>query len=113
MEAAIAFAIYCALLLNPHSLLYDWVTAYVGLFFIRRSKALHPLATDLGAGLLAMSLYAAGQLSWSETFRESLFRPLTFWAALVVAVILGKTLAAEYKLRWRWQLGGLAVRRGG
>src|SRR6266508_6472023 len=112
MEAAIAFAIYCALLLNPHSLLYDWVTAFVGLFFIRRSSALQPFGTDLGAGLLAMSLYAAGQLSWSETFRESLFRHLTFWAALVVVVILGKTLIAEYKLRWRWQLSGLAVRRG-
>lgn len=100
IETSLAFAVFCGLLLNPHSLLYDWGVAFVGIFLIRRSSALGPLSTDFGAGLLAISLFAAGQLSWSETYRDDLLRPLTLWCAAVAGGLALRALLPDF-LSWR------------
>jgi len=86
-EASLAFALYGGLLLNPHSMLYDWPAAFAGLAFLRRSDVLRPFSNDLCLGVLAVALFYAGQVSWAE-YRDDVFRPLTFWAAAVVALIL-------------------------
>ncbi|HWO73704.1 MAG TPA: glycosyltransferase family 87 protein [Dehalococcoidia bacterium] len=99
-EASLAFALYGGLLLNPHSMLYDWPAAFAGLVFLRRSGVLRPFNNDLCLGLLAVALFYAGQVSW-EAFREDVFRPLTLWAAAVVALVLVRYAAAEGLLAWR------------
>jgi len=93
-EASLAFALYGGLLLNPHSMLYDWPAAFAGLVFLRRSGVLRPFSNDLCLGLLAVALFYAGQVSWEE-YREDVFRPLTLWAAAVVALVLVRYAAAE------------------
>ncbi len=75
-----AMALTGALLVNPQSMLYDWGVAFTAVLLIRRAAVPTWLATDTNAGLLAMALFAAGQLSWSERSHDLPILPLTVWA---------------------------------
>jgi hypothetical protein len=83
-----AFALYAALLLNPHGLIYDWGVAFVGVMLLRRSKLLNEERSDIAFGLLGVSLFVAGQLAWHLTFHDYVIRPLTGWTMVVTGGLL-------------------------
>lgn len=86
--AGAAFALAVANLVNPHSLIYDWGTAFIIVFLVRRALRLPETLADLLTGLLAISLFAAGQLSWQMRTSTFEVRPLTVWALAVAAGLL-------------------------
>jgi hypothetical protein len=89
--AGAAFALFAALLLNPHGLIYDWGVAFAGIMLLRRSKLMGDERSDLAIGLLGLSLFAAGQLAWHLTFHDYVIRPLTGWTLLVTGGLLALT----------------------
>jgi len=80
---AAAFAVLAGLLLNPHSLLYEWGLAFLVVLLIRRGLRLPAPAADVVAGLLVVSLFFLGQ--WEV--RDPVIRPLTAWALAVAAAV--------------------------
>jgi hypothetical protein len=91
LEVGTAFALLTGFLINPHSLLYDWAIGFVAIYLLRRANLVPPHLADFACGLLAISLFAAGQLGWhsvSETFETSSLavNPVTVWA---IAINLG------------------------
>jgi hypothetical protein len=90
--AGAAFALFAALLLNPHGLIYDWGVAFAGVMLLRRSKLLPDDRAELAIGLLGISLFAAGQLAWHLTFHDYVIRPLTGWTMLVTGALLALAL---------------------
>jgi hypothetical protein len=85
-EAAVV-GILGAMVLSPHSLFYDWAMVYVTILLVRKSTALGPLSSDLGAGAFAFSLFVFGQWSWHliDVKGDYLLHPLTFWSLAVSA----------------------------
>jgi hypothetical protein len=83
-----SFALFAALLLNPHGLIYDWGVAFAGIMLLRRAPMLDDDRSDIAIGLLGMSLFAAGQLAWHLTFHDYVVRPLTGWTMLVTGGLL-------------------------
>lgn len=98
--AGAAFALFAALLLNPHGLLYDWGVAFAGVMLLRRSNLLAGDGTELAAGLLGISLFVAGQLAWDLTFKDYVIRPLTGWALLVTAALLALAFLGGVRQWW-------------
>ena len=99
VEAGAAFALFAALGLNPHALIYDWGVAFVGVMLLRRSNLVVDDKRDLLCGVLAISLFVAGQLAWHLTVRDFIVRPLTGWTLLLtgglLALALSDTLRAK------------------
>jgi hypothetical protein len=83
-----AFALILANLVNPHSLLYDWGTAFVVIMLLRQSAIVRDEWRDLAIGALAISLFVAGQLAWNVRFHSYAVRPLTIWGLLLTAGLL-------------------------
>lgn len=98
VEASAAFALYAGLLLNPHSLLYDWPAAVVGIALLRRASPVGWTANDTGAGLLAMSLFAAGQLAWRGELALGPMQPLTAWSAALCCYLTVRAFLPAIKL---------------
>jgi hypothetical protein len=88
-----AFAIFAGALLNPHSLLYDWGTAFVGVMLLRKAGLVREGIADLVLGVLAITLFVVGEGAWSMRTHDYVLRPLTLWTMIV-------TLALLY-LAWR------------
>jgi hypothetical protein len=109
LEVGIAFALLTGFLINPHSLLYDWGIAFVAIYLIRRADLTPSHLADFSAGLLVVSLFAAGQLAWygvSETYETSSLavNPVTVWAILMDLGILALTARAVLSERRRQEL---------
>jgi hypothetical protein len=99
----LAFAIFLAAIVNPHSLLYDWGIAFVGIMLLRQSRLFPEQWADLAFGLLVISLFFAGDWAWDyRGERGQLLRPLTGWALIVCGAIL--TLAIFRHARERGHL---------
>ena len=102
---AMAFALILGMLVNPHSLVYDWGIAFVALMLLRKSQLLPESWGDLGYGLLMIVLFVAGQYSWQ--IRHELghgLRPLTVWALVIeltLLVLAFRAGAARSLLSWR------------
>ena len=88
IAAAAALTIYLALVLNPHSLLYDWGVAFVGILLIRSGGLFPEKLADACAGALALSLFVAGQLVWHENQVGEQLHLLTVWTVLVVGSLV-------------------------
>jgi hypothetical protein len=88
--AGLALAILLGYLLNPHSLFWDWGTAFVAIMLLRRSGLIPEPYSDFSFGLLAISLVLAGNMAW-ETRHETgqYLRPLTAWTIVMSCVIVG------------------------
>jgi hypothetical protein len=110
LPIAMAFAVFCGCLVNPHSLFYDWGIAFAGIMLLRMSNVIEdqPLA-DLLFGLLAVSLFIAGQYTWDMRHETGSFlRPLTAWTFVVISAILLATVR-QYALDLRrLRLNGLS-----
>jgi hypothetical protein len=109
LEVGMAFALLTGFLINPHSLLYDWGIAFVAIYLIRLATLTPPHLADFWAGLLVISLFAAGQLAWygvSETYETSSLavNPVTVWAILMNVGILALTARVILKERRRQAL---------
>lgn len=76
VAAAAAVAVLVGLLLNPHSLIYEWGLAFASVMLIRRSLTVAPQSADLVCGLLIVTLFFAGH--WEP--RDPIIKPLTAWA---------------------------------
>ncbi len=87
LEAAAAVAVCGSLLANPHSLLYDWGPGFAVILLVRRSARLGALSTDLGAGILMVSMFVAGEVSWSLSDRDATVRPLLLWGLATFALL--------------------------
>jgi hypothetical protein len=83
-----AFAIFAGALLNPHSLLYDWGSAFVGILLLRKSGLVREGIADLAFGVLAITLFIVGQGAWSWRAHDFVLRPLTGWTLLVTMALL-------------------------
>jgi hypothetical protein len=109
LEVGMAFALLTGFLINPHSLLYDWGIAFVAIYLIRLAALTPSHLGDFSAGLLVISLFAAGQLAWygvSETYETSSLavNPVTVWAILMNVGILALTARVILKERRRQTL---------
>lgn len=98
--AAAAVAVLAGALLNPHSLVYEWGTAFVAVLLIRRSLADDALWADSACGLLLLSLYLLG--NWD--LHDPPAQPLTAWA---LATGAGFSLFTFWRSRRRH--GGLTL----
>jgi len=88
LHASIAFAVTLGCLVNPHSLLYDWGTAFVIVFLVRKAIHLSDIPADFLSGLFMISLFVAGQLTWHYRTHDFGIQPLTAWGILVAFGIL-------------------------
>jgi hypothetical protein len=91
-----AFAVLAGYLLNPHSLFYDWGTAFVAIMLLRKSDLVSDRFADLVFGLVFISLFVTGQRTWELRHEGGDFlRPLTGWS---IAASIGLLLLAVQ--RW-------------
>jgi hypothetical protein len=101
LHVAMAFAVFCGCLVNPHSLFYDWGTAFTGIMLLRMSDLAEEPMADLVFGLLAISLFVAGQYTWDVRHEAGQFlRPLTLWTLLVTGALFLET-ARRYAVSLR------------
>ena len=101
LHVAMAFAVFCGCLVNPHSLFYDWGTAFTGIMLLRMSNLAEEPIADLIFGLLAISLFIAGQYTWDARHEVGQFlRPLTLWTLLVTGALFLET-ARRYAMSLR------------
>jgi hypothetical protein len=99
---AAALTIFLALLLNPHSLLYDWGVAFAGVMLVRSGGLFPEKLADAGAGAMAVTLFGAGQLVWNRYQAGDPSHLLTGWTVIVVAGLI--------LLAFRPTLSGLAAK---
>lgn len=96
LHAAMAFAILGGSLVNPHSLFYDWGTAFVAIMLLRMSDLIPQSQadkSDLLFGLLGLSLFFCGQFAWDARHEEGQYlRPLTAWTLLVAGALFLLTI---------------------
>jgi hypothetical protein len=92
-EAAIV-GVLGAMVLSPHSLLYDWAIVYVTILLVRKATSLGPPSSDLGAGAFALSLFLFGQWSWHliDVKGDFFLHPLTFWSLAVSGALVALAL---------------------
>ena len=110
IEVGTAFALLTGFLINPHSLLYDWAIGFVAIFLLRRAGFVPPHFADFACGVLAISLFAAGQLGWhsvSETYETSSLavNPVTVWAIAINLGILAWAIRSALRARAAPSLG--------
>jgi hypothetical protein len=100
VEAAGALAICGSLIANPHALVYDWGVAFAVILLLRRARGLPFWSTDIGAGVVLILLFVAGDISWKLAAHNGSARPLLYWAVAVMVGILATVLAPRSFGSW-------------
>jgi hypothetical protein len=99
-EAAAAIAMAGALLINPHSMIYDWGIALVIVLLLARSSAFASIPRDVLAAALLLTLIASGEISFSRTAPQlpvAVTLP-TLWAGGVFLLLLTRTAYLSARL---------------